>query len=106
MKHKFNAVRTQRDGKKFPSKLEAKYYDQLKLRQKAGDVLFFLRQVPFDLADKLKYLVDYMIFLSSGEIEFIDVKGMDTQVSLAKRKMVESLYPITIKLITKQDLWS
>jgi hypothetical protein len=31
------------DGIRFPSKKEARYYEQLKLRQHAGDILYFLR---------------------------------------------------------------
>ncbi len=101
MRHKFNAIRTERDGKSFPSKLEAKYYDMLKLRQKAGEVVFFLRQVPFDLPGGVRYVVDYVVFLANFDVEFVDVKGRDTPLSIAKRKMVEDLYPIKIKIVTR-----
>ena len=101
VRHKFGAVRCQRDEIKFPSKLERSYYDMLKLRQQAGEVLFFLRQVPFDLPGGVRYVSDYQVFLSDGTVEFIDVKGKDTPLSLAKRKMVESLYPVEIKIVNK-----
>ena len=101
MKHKFNAKRTEIDGKKFPSKLEATYYGQLKIKQKIGDIVFFLRQVAFELPGNVKYLVDFMVFYPDGEIEFVDTKGKDTPLSIAKRKMVEDLYPITIKIVRK-----
>ena len=100
-KHKFGAVACERDQIKFPSRLERRYYDQLKLRQEAGDVLFFLRQTPFHLPGGVKYVCDFQVFLSSGDIEFIDTKGRDTALSKAKRKMVEDLYPIKIKIVTK-----
>lgn len=40
-KHKFGAIPCERNGKKFPSKLERRYYDKLQILQKTGEVLFF-----------------------------------------------------------------
>ena len=100
MRHKYGAKQTIRDGKKFPSKLEAAYYERLKLRQKAGEVLFFLRQIPFDIPGG-RYVCDYMVFLTNGDIDIVDVKGMDTPLSKLKRKAVEEIYPIEIKVVTK-----
>ncbi len=99
--HKFKAVRCERDGKKFPSMLERKYYDLLKLRQKDGDVLFFLRQIPFELPGNVKYLCDYQVFLSDGSVEFVEIKGRDTPMGVLKIKQVEEIYPISIKVIRK-----
>jgi hypothetical protein len=100
-KHKFNAVACERDNKKFPSKLERRYYDQLKTRQKSGEVLFFLRQIPFDLPGSVRYVCDFQVFLVNGTVEFIDTKGRDTAIGIAKRKIVEELYPVEIKIVTK-----
>lgn len=99
--HKFGAIACERDQKKFPSRLERRYYDLLKMRQSSGDVLFFLRQVPFDLSGGVKYIVDFQVFLANGTVEFIDTKGRDTPLSIAKRKIVEDLYPIEIQIVTK-----
>ena len=95
-KHKFNAIKTQRNGFKFDSKKEAAYYDQLTLLQRNGDVVFFLRQVPFHLPGNITYRVDFQVFLADGSVEFIDVKGMRTPQYIAKKKMVEALYPVEI----------
>lgn len=100
-KHKFNAIRCERDGKKFPSKLEAKYYDYLKSRRASGEIIFFLCQTPFDLPGNIKYWCDFQVFYADGTVEFIDTKGMDTQVSINKRKQVEALYPIKITIVKK-----
>lgn len=100
-KHKFGAKKCERDGKKFPSLLERRYYDTLKLRQQIGEVLFFLCQVPFDLPGGIKYWCDFQVFLSDGSVEFVDTKGRDTQVSLNKRKQVEAIYPVEIKIVSK-----
>lgn len=101
VKHKFGAVKCQSNGIKFSSRLERAYYEQLLLRQKAGDVLFFLRQPVFDLPGRIKYLSDFVVYLADGTVEFVDTKGKDTQVSLNKRKQVEEIYPIEIKIVTK-----
>ena len=98
-RHKFNAKPIEYDGIRFDSKKEAQYYNQLKLRQKAGDVIFFLRQVPFDLPGGVKYRVDFQVFLKDGTVEFIDIKGMETKEFILKKKQVEALYPIKIKVI-------
>ena len=101
IKHKFGAIRTERDGIKFPSKAEAHYYDKLKLAQKAGDLLFFLRQVPFHLPGNVKYVVDYVEFWKDENVVFTDVKGMQTKEFITKKKLVEALYPITINVVKK-----
>lgn len=96
-RHKFHAKPTETDGIKFASKKEAAYYQQLKIRQKAGDVVFFLRQAPFHLPGGVKYVVDFIVFLADGTVEFLDVKGHKTESYKAKKRMVEAMYPITIK---------
>lgn len=85
-KHKFGAMSCERDQKKFPSRLERRYYDQLKLRQSSGEVVFFLMQTPFQLPGNVKYVVDFTVFLADGTVEFIDTKGRDTTLSLAKER--------------------
>lgn len=102
IKHKFKAIRCESDGKSFPSKLERNYYNQLKLRQQSGDVLFFLCQVPFHIGGShVKYVCDFAVFLADGNVEFVDTKGRDTPLSIAKRKIVQDLYPIEIKVVQK-----
>lgn len=97
-RHKFHAVPTERNGLRFDSKKEAEYYTQLTLRQRAGEVLFWLRQVPFHLPGGVRYVVDFQEFLADGTVRFVDVKGMQTESFKAKRRMVEALYPITIDI--------
>jgi len=96
MRHKFKATITEADGIKFSSKKEAKYYYQLNILKKNGDILFFLRQVPFHLPGGVIYRVDFMEFWANGDIIFTEIKGYETQEWLMKKKLVESLYPIKI----------
>ena len=100
--HKYNAKKTIVDGITFPSKLEAKYYHYLKLKKQGGCIAYFLRQIPFQLPGNTKYFVDFMIVDSEGKIEFVDVKGKPTSMSILKIKQVEDLYhPIKINIISK-----
>jgi len=101
IRHKYNAKPCERDGMKFPSKLEGRYYDQLKLRVRAGEVLFFLRQVPFHLPGNTKYVIDFQEFWADGTIHFIDVKGQETKEFIKNKKQVEALYPIEIEIVKK-----
>lgn len=97
--HKYNAKAVVIDGVRFPSKRQARYYTELLIRQKASEVNFFLMEVPFQLPGNVKYRVDFAVFLTNGQIEWIDVKGFETQLFIAKKKMVEAIYGIEIKII-------
>ena len=95
-RNKHNNQRTKRGAITFDSLKEAEYYDQLLLRQRAKDIAYFLRQVPFDLPGNTKYRVDFMVVYPDGKIEYIDVKGMRTKAFIRAKKQVEDLYPGTI----------
>jgi len=101
VKHKFNAVKCTQDDKKFPSKLERDYYNYLKMQVQKGEVIFFLRQPCFDIGGGVRYYADFVVFNADGSVEFVDTKGKDTAISIAKRKLVESIYPIEIKIVRK-----
>lgn len=98
-RHKFNAQRTEANGIKFDSKKEARYYQALLIRVRAGQVLFFLRQVPIDLPGNVKYRVDFQEFHADGSVHFVDVKGMETKEFKLKKKQVEALYPFEIEIV-------
>jgi hypothetical protein len=88
------------DGQKFDSKAEARYWQHLMALKDVGVVVQVLRQVQFHLPGGVKYICDFQVFLATGEVEFLDVKGMDTPASRLKRKQVAELYaPIEIKVI-------
>lgn len=96
IRHKFRNVPTTVGEVYFQSKKEAAYYEQLLLAKRSGDLLFFLRQVPFRLPGNIKYVVDFAEFWKNGEVRFIDVKGFKTPTYRLKKKQVEELYPIKI----------
>lgn len=96
MRHKFGNIPTFTDGIRFQSKKESRYYQDLLLAQRSGDLLFHLRQVPFHLPGGIRYVVDFVEFWRTGDVRFVDVKGHRTQVYITKKKIVESLFPIKI----------
>ena len=96
IRHKYKAVPKIADGFRFDSTKEAKYYEQLKHRLQV-DVLFFLRQVPFHLPGGVILRIDFQVFYKDESVEFIDVKGFATSEYKAKKRIVEALYPITIR---------
>lgn len=98
VRHKYNAKPTMRGGRRYDSKAEARYAQSLELRQREGEVVFFLEQVPLRLPGGTKYVVDFLIFEASGEVRFVDVKGFETEAFKIKKREVEALYPIEIEV--------
>lgn len=98
---KYNAQPTVVDGIRFDSKLEARYFEHLKIRRAAGDVLFWLRQVPFELPGGIRYRVDFAVFLASGGVEWVDCKGVETKEFRIKSRQVQALYPITLTIVRR-----
>lgn len=98
LKHKFKAKKCEYDQKKFPSKLEKECYILLDQEKKEGGILFFLRQVGFDLAGSTRHFVDFCVF-TKEEVFFVDAKGRDLPMGILKRKQVEDLYNIKIFIV-------
>jgi len=86
IKHKFKAKPTVYDGIKYGSKKEANYAFKLDLAKKSGELLFYLRQVPFDLPGGFKHRIDFLEFWADGTAKFVEVKGMDLPMGKLKRK--------------------
>ena len=97
---KYHNQPTAVDGIRFDSKREARYYEQLKLRQAAGEVWYWLRQVPLHLPGGTRYVIDFLVFFKDPALapEYVDVKGRETQVFRIKKREVEHHYPVRIKL--------
>lgn len=101
LNHKYKAVRTERHGIRFDSKLEARVYDRLLLAKEAGEIVMILRQVPLHLPGNTVYRVDFQVFWANGEVSFIDAKGVETETFKLKKRQVEELYPIEIEIWKK-----
>ncbi len=106
-RHKYQANPTvdPDDGIRFDSMLEARYYRLCKLRQAAGDLVGFLRQVPIHLPGKTKLVIDFLEFRADGSAVFVDTKGVQTETFRLKVRQVQELYPwIQLEIVTKAEL--
>jgi len=99
-RNKYHAQPTTRQGKRFDSKMEARFYDKLCLQQSQGMIDFFLRQVPFHLPGNTKYVADFLIFYADGTVRLVDVKGVQTATFKLKKKQVEELYPVEVEVVS------
>lgn len=103
--NKFHAKTTEADGIKFGSKKEAQQFRELQARQHAGEIKFFLMQVPFllpgvaDNGKRTRHYLDFMAIRNDGEIEYIEVKGRDLALGKLKRRQTEELYGIHINVV-------
>lgn len=102
-KNKYRAKKSKYKDFVFASKLEAAYASYLDLLKENGVVDFYLKQVPFHLDIKTKYVCDFMIFYADDYIEFVDVKGYETKDFKVKKAWVEDLYKVEIKIVKKGD---
>lgn len=91
--HKFGAVRTERDGINFPSKLEARVYDVLVTAYERKEIVGFMRQPMFDTGGGSTYRADFIVFHLDGSCEIWDAKGKDTTAFRRAKVQVESRYP-------------
>lgn len=96
-----------RDGIRFASRKEARRYDQLKLRQKAGDLVDLEVQpsFPIEVISPINgeviacgvYRADFRYRERCGATVVEDVKGMLTPIYRLKKKLVEALHGIQIR---------
>lgn len=90
------------DGVKFDSKHEAEYYLYLKRLKEEGKIKDFGLQHKFELQPSFKkygkthraitYTVDFAIYHNNGYVEYVDVKGMETQQGIMRKKMFDYLF--------------
>ena len=104
-KSKYGARKVRVDGLCFDSQLEADYYIELKLRQRAGEIVGFCRQGRFIITAgerATEYVCDFVVFYPDGSYEIIDTKGYETEVFRIKKKAFAEKYPrLKLKLIRK-----
>jgi hypothetical protein len=94
----------------FDSKIEAKYYEQLKWLEANKQILFFRIQPRYLLQEafekdgckirKIDYLGDFEVHHLDGSIEVIDTKGAPpTEAFKIKKKLFEKRYPHKLSII-------
>lgn len=99
-RNKYGNRRAEVDGIMFDSQKEARYYEELMLRYRAGDLKLVLLQVPFILPGPVKYYADFLTIDNDGRFEVIDVKSEATRknrVYINKKKQMKAVWGIEIK---------
>ena len=102
---KYGAKKTVVDGITFPSKLEAKRWNELQTLQMAGAISGLKRQVPFDLKVNghliCRYIADFTYTqAATGEIVCEDAKGVMTPAFRLKAKLMEAVHGIVVQVWT------
>jgi hypothetical protein len=105
------------DGIRFDSVLESDRFCELKALQAAGEVLYFLRQVPLQIATGVKLVVDFMVvWVGCGDIEidgetqpyvritWEDTKGFLTSTARTKIAVANDKYHIKIRILKRADV--
>jgi hypothetical protein len=111
---KYNNKKTAIDGIVFDSKMEADYYQLLKEQQQTGEVRFIELQPRYMLQPsfkksgrtirKIEYVADFLVTLSDGRVQVIDVKGVSTAVFRLKAKLFAYHYPdLELLILTKKN---
>jgi hypothetical protein len=91
------------DHIKFDSILEAAYYMYLVHLQSVGIVSHFFMQVPFQTGAGIKYRLDFLVFYTDGQIDYVDTKGFETDKFKDKKKRVEARYPLKLNMVKAKD---
>jgi protein associated with RNAse G/E len=88
-------------GITYDSKKEMTYAKQLDLLQRGGEIISIERQVPYVFTiNEVKictYKLDFKVVYANGRTEYIDVKGVKTDVYNIKKKLLKAMYGIDIK---------
>jgi len=100
---KYRAIKTEHNGIVYHSKKEANKAAELDLLVKAGEISFYLRQVPFTLPGNIVYRADFVTFdkdaLGMWWVNVIEVKGFSTPEWKMKLKLFKATYPeLTIEV--------
>lgn len=97
---KYNAIRTEYDGRTYSSKLEAKHAAELDLLKRSGQIRGWLPQVSLPLAGtKRRMIVDFLVVRSDGALELHDTKGIVTKDWALKRELIETALGIPVTIV-------
>ena len=96
-RNKYNAVRQSYNGYNYDSRREARHAFELDQRIKIGEVKSWERQFKFECVVNGKmicaYKIDFKVYLTSGKVEYHEVKGKETAAWRIKWKLTKALFP-------------
>jgi hypothetical protein len=103
--NKHHNVICEADSIRFQSKKHRAHYLLLRAMQQAGEIRFFLREVPFDLIGHyengriIRHYVDFQLIMPDWTVRWQEVKGRDLTTGKMKRLQTEEIYGINIEVI-------
>ena len=110
-RNKFNAKKVTVDGIQFDSKREAAYYGELKLRERAGEVVSLRCHPTFTLTAHgktiCKFKPDFVfgdsnLRMADRAIRYVDVKSPPTAKKAdfrLKKKLFEAQYGVELEIV-------
>lgn len=118
--HKFGAIATEMDGKRFASRAEAARYRDLKRMERAGMIEGLETQPVFKLVydgkalmtpatarragQVMRYTADFQYRdKATGRVVVEDVKGMDNEAGQIRRAFLKAFLGVDVVLITKNS---
>ena len=100
-KSKYRATKTEYNGRKYDSKLEARVAWELDMRLKAGEFVEIVPQYRIKLyvylpdgskADLFTYVCDFRCELATGGYLLVEAKGFLTDIYRTKRKILDLVW--------------
>ena len=102
-RNKYGAIKTKVDGIVFDSRAEARYYQQLKVLEKAGKISGLVCHPRYPIVyqkEKVCVVVlDFEYTDDDGEPHFVDVKGVYTAISRLKHNLFGAFYGQDVEII-------
>lgn len=104
---KYNAKPTEHNGVLYDSKAEAAHAGRLDLRKRAGQVRWWLRQVPVMIGEPgvdKPYRVDFVVCEADGSVHAEEVKGMETPQFKRQKRQWAKRGPFPLHIISGKKL--
>ena len=99
--NKYNAIKTKYGLRTYDSKAEAQRASGLDLEIRAGLLLAWVPQPWVDLGG-VEYRPDFLVIPVSGEPWFEDVKGKETSLFRAKKKLWKEHGQLSLRVLKKK----
>lgn len=94
-KNKYNAKKQEFGGRKYDSKFEARYAEDLEWRKKAGEIVEIKPQYKIDIKVNgvhiTNYYCDFRVVLADGTIQYHEVKGVALPLWVMKWRLLNAL---------------
>lgn len=95
-KNKYNARQKTYKGRTYHSELECRYAVELDIKKMIGEVVDWIPQHKFSLDVNgfhiTNYFIDFKVILPDGMVEYVEVKGFETDTWFIKFQLTQALF--------------